>query len=475
MTMKSKVTNMENLKVSLERDRLVITGVASKPFKFEVPVDVVSIDGKLYAVPREFSAYEPIDVQAYVDEVAPDVKPSVEYTKLASGLYVPVKYVSEEVMKKLEELDTDYAAAKMMHDLQGTDGYSSYEEFEGFFMKYWAIPLEQAETLIKELQKNGFKMMFTEKVVEITGPDRDKGYAVLPPFLIYNMPLRGKWSFIGIATYTVFQRSRARALALFGQDRPKYSFYREEVEECRADVIELGKYLFNCGDGKFAVPIRPVRPIPDHYYAVKCMKVDKKLCLAISYILVHPSQRFNIRQSFGVLTDGLLKRYDYGAEKCSCGFTRDSVSVTDEPVDVISVDGEPKLVSRKYPYFIMDVGKMIVAATEVKPTVEYTRLTSGLYVPVKYVSEDVLRELHKITDVKEQAKVIIGELQKKGFGFNYSKVGIDHAEHRVEVVGPDGDKGQFIRIEDKTKQRSSDLFMGKWSPLGLAVLASSQH
>ena len=470
--MKSKVTNIENLKVSLERDRLVITGVASKPFKLEVPVDVVSIDGKLYAVPREFSVFEPIDLQAYVDEVAPDVKPSVEYTKLASGLYVPVKYVSEEVVKKLEELDAEYAAAKMMHDLQGTDGYSSYEEFEGFFMKYWNVPLEQAEILIKELQKNGFKIVFTEKAVEITGPDRDKGYAVLPPFLIHSMPLRGKWSFIGIAAYTVFQRSRT--LALFGQDRPKYSFYREKVEECRADLVELGKYLY-CGDGKFAVPVRPVRSIPDHYYAVKCLKVDKKLCLAISYILVHPSQRLNIRQSFGVLTDSLLKRYDYGVEKCSCGFTRDSVSVFDEPVDVISVDGEPKLVSRKYPYFIRDVGKMIVAATEVKPAVEYVKLTSGLYVPVKYVSEDVLRELQKITDVKEQAKVLIGELQSKGFRFDYSKVGIDSVEHRVEVVGPDGDKGQFIRIEDKSKQRSSDLFMGKWSPLGLAVLASSQH
>ena len=469
MTMKSKVTKIEKLRVSLERDGLVITGVASKRFRLTVPVDVVSVDGKLYAVPREFSVFKPIDVQAYVDEVAPDVKPSVEYTKLASGIYVPKDYVSEEAMKKLDELDTEYAAAKMMHDLQGTDGYRSYEEFEGFFLKHWYLPVEQAEVLIRELHKNGFKMEVQRGMIQVTGPDGDGGYVVLPPSTV-DLSLRGKWSFVGIAAYIAFERSRA--LALFGQDRLKRSHYKEGVKECKAGLFKCDEYLFKCLGGGTAIPIRLVRPLPDHVYVVKCLKVVKKLCLAISYTPIHSvSRQSTVQQTFGVLMNGLLKRYDYSVLKCSCGASYESVSVSDEPVDVISVDGELKLVYRKYPQPIIDVGQMVAAATEVKPSVEYTRLTSGLYVPVKYVSEDVRKKLNRTVDVKEQAKVLIEELQKKGFKFNYSI--IITIEHRVEVVGPDGDKSKLVRQDIKPK--STDLFMGKWSPLGLAVLASSQY
>ena len=56
-------------------------------------VDVVSINDKLYFIPRYFFVYSPIEL---VDQSA---RSSVEYAELASGIYVPTKYVSGTVTK----------------------------------------------------------------------------------------------------------------------------------------------------------------------------------------------------------------------------------------------------------------------------------------------------------------------------------------------------------------------------------------
>ena len=447
------------LKTKLEGNKLVVTGVASKkPFNVTITVDIISIDGELYAVPRTFTVYEPLSIKD-IDEVALDVKPSVEYVRLASGLYVPKGYVSEEVMKKLEELDTDYAAYKMVHDLEGMNGYENYEEFENFFLRHWEISEEQAETLIKELQKNGFKIEY-RNLVKITGPDGDVGYYILSNPNRY-MSFSGKWSLVGFAVNVAWDHDFEKALKLI-EDRPGRSSFRDYAIECEAELLDDG--TFDC-DGYKAIPIRPVSILPNHRYTVKCIKVRKKLCVAVSYKPIHKTPiRSVVSQTFGLVSRDRVKMIDYRVYRCeNCSFAYELVSTIEHAIDVISVDGKLKAVFRDSRVGMLDIDEMYHVPSDLRPSVEYITLPSGLYVPKDYVSEDVLRELQKITDVKEQAKVLIGELKKRGFRFEHEESGYPIETHFVIVYGPDGDKGEFFMIP------SSMEFEGKWSPLGVAV------
>ena len=467
---------MKNLKVSLENDKLIITGQVTKPFRLTVPVDVVSVDGRLYAIPREFSTFGPIDVNKFVDIVGPDVRPSVEYTRLASGLYVPKGYVSEDVLKKLEELDNEYWMKKFLDYVDLTDGYKNFEEFKFFSLERWDTAFEQAKLLIEELQRRGFKLELWQNEIQVFGPDGEKGYFILPSSKVEHL-LRAKWSLLGAAVYTAQKRRPKDTLDLLGQDKPKNSWYKESgAVECDASLINQGgEDVFECSKGGLAIPARPVSPFPNHPYIVKCLKIDRELCLALSYAPKHNSTN-PVCQSFGILRQHTFKRYRYFVEICMyCGTLLDDwAHESEDQVDVVSVDGKPKLVSKSQVSDMIDVGPMVATITDVRPSVEYTRLASGLYVPKGYVSEDVLKKLVSTADVKEQAKLLVNELEAKGFKFNYTVVGRPPVLHNVEVVGPDGDKGLLSRWDDRFNQKSSEEYKGKWSLLGVAVLASSQ-
>ena len=480
--MLSKAPALRNVEVSLTDNRLVITGQADKQFKVDIPVDVVSVDNKLYAVPREFSVFKPIDLSELAAKVSSDVKPVVEYIELASDIYVPKDYVNEEIMRKLQELENQYAGIKLIHVLnqQGGEELDNYDEFENLVLKRLDIIFEQANLLIAELQKKGFKFE-AGGVIEVTGPDGDVGYFVtFNHFTTFSQgrvdkpQLRGKWSFLGSAVYRASLHRYWNSASPIGQEESKKKKYEERgAEECVAVPLYEGDNLvFACG-GFVAVPLKSVYVPTDPLHVVKCVKVDKHLCLALSFAPVHESSAS--ARTFGLLSQGTLRLYTYEISQCRfCKtITNESMNFIEHPADAVSVDGELKLVLRDSLYDIIDVDQRVKVDSGIKPSVEYTKLASGIYVPKGYVDKELLRKIAGAADQKEQARLLVEELKKRGFELKWVVEGGDKADakiYKVEIVGPDGEKSYYQLRDDRANRRTSELYEGKWSLLGRAVL-----
>ena len=250
-------------------------------------IDVVSIDGKPYFIPKGFFVYDPVAL----DKTS--IKPSVEYVKLTSGLYVPVKYVSEEVMKKLEDLDAEYATREMLRRMDHDDTDLDYPTFKEIYKRSIDIIIEQAETLKKELEKSGFRFetyISGRDLVVIIEKDR-KSY-----FRVYNymdalekkgpilFGFMGKWSLLGVAVFK---------LAMAGTLIPRYSYI--DIPKQPSSLIDMYATPKEYTDGViFITPRHEVaaarhEPISHQTYFVKYEHVGD-VYIALSYTPFHGTE-----------------------------------------------------------------------------------------------------------------------------------------------------------------------------------------
>ena len=187
--------------------QIVITGATpvrwflrtrEERFRMEMPVDLVSIDGKPYYVPRSFFAFGPTEVGENA-VVQGGITPSVNYVRLDSGVYVSVDYVSDSVMKRLEELNGEYLTFSLMSRLQCEEKCDNFDDFSKVYRKKFITAIEQVRLLAADLRSKGFR--FNAKgdntvLVEVVGPDGDDGYSRINKF-IHSACYRGKRPVLG--------------------------------------------------------------------------------------------------------------------------------------------------------------------------------------------------------------------------------------------------------------------------------------
>lgn len=206
-----------NAKILTKPPKLVVSlhcttcGYTSS-FTTNYEVDVVSIDGKPYFVPIDFFVYDPVEL----DDTS--IKPSIEYMKLKSGLYVPKGYISDDAMKKLTELDDEYARlSTQIQEKHSNIGEMDYKTYKLYKKRFDTIT-EQARIIVNELKAKGFEFgvgrHFDHLVIYIDKGQDMRSYFVAKNFVRFFNKLQGmfvdaryditfgfmrKWSLVGLA------------------------------------------------------------------------------------------------------------------------------------------------------------------------------------------------------------------------------------------------------------------------------------
>ena len=199
-----------------------------------------------------------------------------------------------------------------------------------------------------------------------------------------------------------------------------------------------------------------------HKYRVIYKKVARGVNIALSFTQIHNVEvKRDVTEM--VTRKGLIQ---FGRIMRTCTLTNHTVDefLVDNvhDVDVISVDNMALIVQRDE---CSDKRSVKIADPDVKPSVRYTKLNTGLYIPTDYVSKDFISEIQSL-DKEDQADAIVNELMNKGFKFRrHNKT---EMETEINVVGPDGDEGYYW-LDRFHKQ---DCYKGKWSLLGPAFYYS---
>ena len=433
--------------------------------KIDYGVDVVSVNGKPYFIPRDFFVYSPVALSKT------DVKPSVEYAELASGVYVPVKYVSRTVMERLNKLDEEYSMYLMMYKLQidGADRMD-YQTFEEVYKKGFYTAVMQARLLISDLEGRGFSFEVDrdggDLVIEIK-KDGSASYFRVDHYLDVTQEklakdisfgFRGKWSLLGTAVFKLVLAGQTSWRAALFLDDP------ESIKKTRAAAkIYSDGVVFTGVDGDVIIGARQGEIAENRAYIVKYVQIDDKN-IAMSYI---PDISTDwVENKSKLLIDRTLVEYGRAGLYCrDCNLLIFDVPIERRiPVDIISIDGTLYYVPRDEIGLLSRVDS-VERKSDPSPDVEYVKLASGLYVP-RHIGSDVMKKLISTTDAKEQAKLLVEELRKSGF-----ELYIDRSDmywDNIIVIGPDGS----FNVYAHGRVFRSEQFMGKWSPLGLAVLAS---
>ena len=479
-----KEPTLSGISVALQRDergtQLVITGAApvrwflrarEERFRVELPVDLVSIDGKPYYVHRSFFVFGSTEVDGSV-AVEDGVTPSVKYVKLDSGVYVPVDYVSDSTMKKLEELNGEYLTFALMSKLQCEDKCDNFDDFVNVYRKKFTTVAEQVRLLVEDLRGKGFrfdaKRQGSTVLTEVVGPDGDTGYFVVDldrdKTEVTSGMHKGKWALLA-ETYSI---PIVSGLWVARHDYSvKWSIADSDQNDIRECVAELKQdrntNVFICDSGEMVVVPRLSKNADGiHKYRVIYKKVERGVNIALSFTQIHNVEvKRDVTEI--VTRKGLIQ---FGRVTRTCTLTNHTVDefLVDNmlDVDVISVDNMALIVQRDE---CSDKRSVKIVDPDVKPSVRYTKLASGLYVPVDYVSKDFISEIQSLVK-EDQADAIVNELMKKGF--KSSMHNKTYKETEIRVVGPDGDEG-YYRFDSFHMQ---DCYKGKWSLLGPAFYYS---
>ena len=477
-----QIPGLSGLSVALQRDergtQLVITGTAAvrsflrtkeERFRVELSVDVISTDGKLYYVPRTFFAFGP----AGVDEntvVQDGVKPSADYVRLDSGVYVPVDYVSDTTMKRLKELNGEYLTLALMSKLQCEEKCDNFDDFVNVYRKKFTMVAEQVRLLAADLRSKGFR--FNAKgdntvLVEVVGPDGDAGYYIADRSSRYQTEVnagmhKGKWALLA-ETYSIPIISRYMNVEWDFRKRGTAAD-QDDVMECVAELKQDGNIaVFVCDKGKKVVVPRPPKDADGvHKYRVIYKKAQHGVNIALSFTQIHNAEvKRDVTEI--VTRKGLIQ---FGRVTRTCTLTNHTVDefLIDDvhDMDVISVDNKTLIVQRDE---CSDMRSAKIVDQGIKPSVRYTELPGGLYAPTDYVSKDFISNIQGL-DKESQADAIVSELMKNGFKFSRNYKASIKTE--ISVVGPDGDEG-YYRLDSFFML---DCYKGKWSLLGPAFYYS---
>ena len=433
-----------------------------KHFEIVEPASAVSIGDKLYLVPERFCVFEPIPLESVSSP--DDVKPSVEYVELASGLYVPKGYVSDKVMKKLEELDGKYNELDTAYKKKCLPVCKDFRTFEKIKTEMDGIVAEQAEIIVEELSKRGFVFdvkkspdIYDGLIAQVRGPDGAIGYYRCEITARDYFPyccFMGKWAPLGTAAKA--------ALVLRGKYPTETAVLPVESAGTCYDARLAGRSFRDCLDTVFLVTDHGVHEKADKYI-VKYADVGWGIGIALSVAHVHSGK--TMRSSVKYIDQNRIVWFDSIAMRCKiCGKVLTSYIVHQDIIDVITLNGELGYIHTDYAAPINTVyddpttsrKSETVYIDNVKPLVNYLELPSGLYVPLEYIDTETLKKLVELEVEKgadaaaEQAKIIVNELERKGFRFI--------AGNHIDVIGPD----------NSSSEAYGDLFVGKWGPLAKA-------
>ena len=436
-----------------------------EPFEISIPVSIISINGKLYFIPKNFCIFEQIPVEAVGDYRA---EPEVEYITLRSGLYVPESYVSGRAMKELTDLDEEFAGLDAEFERNCGTKCTDWKTFETLKKKIDAVVLKQAKILIRELEAGGFTFDVRASktpdgyTVTVTSPNGEFGLyrsdAVVVDGFAYEC-FMGKWSFLGPAYKEFYAR---RGIRPSESDAPP----EEAADTCKR-AKKTGSGYFDCSGIKVFPLLKEGALDGAKAYILKYVKLNDGIGLALNVAHIHTGEvKETVLKYFGqdryvtLFTDTMRCRL--------CGKNLTKHEIYTEPIEPIVLNGWLGITHAESINEIGIVeakskadGKFAVQIDNLKPSAFYVILPSGLYVPLEYVGLETLRKLLEI-DITEgehairlQADLLVKELEKKGFGFEIRD------KDEVKVIGPDMAEGAAIgRFFAK----------GKWGPVGYAYL-----
>ena len=438
-------------------------------------VDVVSINGKPYFVPKYFFVFSPIEL------TNKSVRPSVEYAELASGVYVPVKYVSKSVMERLNKLDEEYKEARSR--IRGYNNRVGYEEFRESYKKAFDVAVEQAEVLKKELEKSGFEFRAfrrgSDLVVPIFTMSMERGYFVTENIMGFLDVLRGnskgmdiidgirfsfmgKWSLLGVAVFY---------LVVAGLIEPKE--HHIELPDIPRDttfpVVWRDFVVFVKRDNSTIIAKNAANLLGNHRYVVRYERVGG-VDIAVSYAPLHNAVWYRWKSER--LTKGVLTEYGRAGLYCrDCNSMIFDVPIERRiPVDIISIDGTLYYVPKAECGSINSVDT-VEKDGDLVPDVEYTEISADLYAPKGYIGSETLDRLRSMSR-EDQVKTLVAELTKIGFKFFIDKI-LTRGETEVRVIGPeDVESGVvgFSIYREPIGLSGKICYYGKWSLLGKAVL-----
>lgn len=426
--------------------------------------DVVSIDGKLYFIPRDYSSFGPVPL------TETDINPSVEYTKLASGLYVPVKYVSEEVMKKLEELDAEYSTRAMLRRMEQDEKDIDYNTFAELYKKVYDISIEQSTLLKDSLEENGFRLdayINNKDLIVKIEKGNEESY-----FRVYNyvdvteedivfpvwFGFRGKWSLLG----TVVLKLVTAGVLKARRGGTTVSDFGPEIETLASIHYHSNAPVLIDHDGYVISPLAIDEILPNHNYLTKFVKTNG-VYIALSYTPLHYPER--VTKSTVYIEKGELVTLDQESMvcvKCKTVVFERPPKERRYPIDIISIDGTPYYVPKDDCWPLSKI-ENIAILSGIRVGVKYTELTPGLYVPLGYMNGDTAKRITNVADPRKRAELAVEELEGAGFRFS-TKINRARNEVDVTVYGPDGSSSTYCAVGNQ------ELYKGKWSLLGKAVL-----
>mgnify|MGYP001770684376 CR=1 FL=1 len=455
------------IEMSLSQDMLRIqVNHRGSEFVREIQVKIIEIDGKLY--------FQPVGSNRLYDvskaKVIGSIKPMVRYIKLESGVYVPVDYVSNDVMEKLRELDEEYREVREEFNkvCKGDPTKcKSFKDFEKYYLRQFVVTGKQAKIVVDELKRKGF-------VFRVKKKDNGKTYTIYVKGA--DGEVDGKWRPLwdtaeayvryggGIYDRDVFVTKIDEELVSWYDRLPESPIFVDTEKISEDGTFESYIRL----DTWYDVKVFPLSPIPkdkivhDHYYRFEYIIVGElngeKIGVALDYSISHPTT--TERDLYHVIKEIRGKKYEIligtkreVCEKCGLIVEERPIMKTLGRTYVYEIDGELYYKSNdEYSGEVAKIDKWTTLVGNIKPDARYKEL-DGVYLPLDYLTPEEIEKFERLDKVlkkkgyneDKRAKIItrklVAILEKKGFK-------IEMTDEYVEIEAPDGKDGFYNKHED---------------------------
>ena len=407
--------------------------------KTEIPIekmvtgDYISIDSKLFFIPDSNFVTSPIPV-----ELTQDVDVSVKYVTMATGLLVPIDYIGKEAMERIMQIDKEYS--EIVCDATCPSNYSEFLLFE----KKIELLKEQITIILNELERAGFKID-DKLTVTITSPDGKTS-----EFRAYNVDYIGG-GLHSMDTFAVEYKGKFAPLGeivivkkyLDGKNISEITIDKFNENIC---IGEKGYRIHkhSCEKKTIIVP-EDTRPFETDYILMKIVDITDNIAVPISIApLTHIKERY--RTGYAIIGNKLI---EYGKILHYAGkfrLERPTINVYDRQC-AVSKNGEIVLYNADGTISTEFSSLNATDIIDVNLTAFFIALYDGIVVPLEYISTETLKKIVEIyigeqDDVnaaKEISKIVIEELQRKGFRFSYE--GECGYEYKATVKAPDGKEG----------------------------------
>ena len=456
----SKVLSNSKLKVSvLARLRCKTCGTTQFiDHQYLLDGSVVLIDKQPYFIPSDESVLSPIPLPQDTSS-----SPKVEYITTKSGILVPITYLSEESLKRINELDDQYVEANKELNVETSTSFSQHKfKLE---KKYNALK-EQVEIVLDELRKKGFEIEIDPFEIEITIRSRDnsvsffrqKRYEASNGIYIIK-EYKGELSPLGdtIAKLIYIEKG------FLGTTIDKLRLYNENI--CFG---KPGSDAIKCENTTVLISDAPRMHL--HEIAVKFKNIYSdefsSFALAYSYSILHPLHS-SIKNKFKALVENRVTEIGERTLSCEDVMYSRPLKFELEERSVAVVNGEPYAFHKSETsiYLIKsNIGFSDVVDTEVS---SFFLKLRDVYIPLDYISIETLDKILMTFALETKGAkrkildIVINELVQKGFKFEVK--GVCREDFRITVTSPDGKRGIF----EHSRWDTQDYYCCELAPLAI--------